>query len=569
MYPTPTLWFEIGVAILISLVFLWTHIDYGLFLYAFALGFPEFALPLGSTINLRVDDVLILLFLARTILWTPAAPSRLQRTILTGQALFLAACLLSIAVETARGTPPAGYEAAKMAGCAAIFLALPRLVQSERRLRFFLAGLMCAGVALATQVFMHLGASSPNDYANFQEVKSAATFSTWNPNTIGQAAVLLVFAAGLGGIIFSKTLASKILWPCLAFGFALVPGFVFVRGTTFSIVAGFILFLCLMRRWRWVFLFGAACLSVFLYLHSSGRPLAQDATTVNLSTGEGFSHRFDRWDMAFQAIRSQPLVGQGFGQELAYLSLIGSEGRAHDAYLTVWLELGLGGLLLFLAAIYQFFRAGYFLYGDPRFQLHGALILALLFALGLDSLGLPTLYWEKLPTIALSLAVAIVGICERNDPGIAVQEARIPSREPFPAALVRESNVPRKIKYLISQPPGHEEIPMRQCEAVQVSVIVPCRNEIRHIRAFLDSVVHQEPGQINMEVLIADGMSDDGTRPVLGEFEKRFASIRILDNPARIVSTGLNRAIREARGEIIIRMDAHTTIRPQLRSILR
>jgi succinoglycan biosynthesis protein ExoA len=99
---------------------------------------------------------------------------------------------------------------------------------------------------------------------------------------------------------------------------------------------------------------------------------------------------------------------------------------------------------------------------------------------------------------------------------------------------------------------------MRECEKVHVSVIVPCRNEIRHIRAFLDSVVHQEPGQINLEVLIADGMSDDGTRQVLGEFEKRFASIRILDNPARIVSTGLNRAIHEDRGEIIIRMDAHT-----------
>ncbi len=72
----------------------------------------------------------------------------------------------------------------------------------------------------------------------------------------------------------------------------------------------------------------------------------------------------------------------------------------------------------------------------------------------------------------------------------------------------------------------------------------------------------QEPGQIKMEVLIADGMSDDGTRQVLGEFEKRFASLRVLDNPAKIVSTGLNRAIREARGEIIIRMDAHTQYAP-------
>jgi O-antigen ligase len=381
MYLTPILWFEIGIAILIGIVILWTKAEYGLFLYAFALGFPDVAFPLGTTINIRVDDVLILLFLARGILWAPAPLSRGQRNIFTWQAIFLGACLLSIAVETARGTPPAGYETAKMAGCAVIVLVLPRLVQSERRLRFFVAGLICAGVALVIQVFMHLGASSSNDFANFQQLKSAATFTTWNPNTIGQAAVLLVFAAGLGGIIFSKTLTNRILWPCLAMGFALVPAVVFVRGTSLSIAAGFMLFLCMARRWKWVLVFAAACLSVVLYLHSTDRQLTEDATTVNLTTGEGFSNRFERWDMAIRAIRTAPFVGQGFGQEWIYMSLIGSEGRAHDAYLTVWLELGLGGLLLFLAAIFQFVRVGFFLYGNPRFQLLGALIVSLTFAL--------------------------------------------------------------------------------------------------------------------------------------------------------------------------------------------
>ncbi len=431
MYPTPILWIEIGVAILIGLVFLWTKAEYALFLYAFALGFPDFAYPLGSTINIRADDVLILLFLARTILWAPAPLSRGQRNIFTWQALFLAACLLSIVVETVQGTPPEGYASAKMAGCAVIVLVLPRLVQSERRLKFFLAGLMCAGVALVIQVFMHLGASSSNDFANFQQMKDAATFTTWNPNTIGQASVLLAFAAGLGGIIFSKTRTSRILWPCLAMGFALVPAFVFVRGTTVSIAAGFILFLCMVRRWKWVLLFAAACLSVILFLRSLDRPLVEDATTVNVTTGEGFSHRFERWGMAFQGIQSAPLLGQGFGQELNYLSLIGSEGRAHDAYLTVWIELGLVGLLLFLAAIFQFVRAGWLLYGNRRFQFQGALIVALVFALGLDSLGLSTLYWEKLPTIALSLAAVVVGMCERNDLEIAVKEVRTLACEPF------------------------------------------------------------------------------------------------------------------------------------------
>jgi O-antigen ligase len=194
---------------------------------------------------------------------------------------------------------------------------------------------------------------------------------------------------------------------------------------------GFLLFLCMVHRWKWVLLFAAVSLSAILFLRSLDRPLLEDATAVNVTTGEGFSHRFERWKMAFQAIRSAPFLGQGFGQELNYLSLIGSEGRAHDAYLTVWLELGLGGLLLFLAAIFQFVRAGWFLFGNPRFRFQGALIVALIFALCLDSLGLSTLYWEKLPTIALSLAVVVVGLCERDVPEMAVKEVRTLAYEPF------------------------------------------------------------------------------------------------------------------------------------------
>jgi succinoglycan biosynthesis protein ExoA len=115
---------------------------------------------------------------------------------------------------------------------------------------------------------------------------------------------------------------------------------------------------------------------------------------------------------------------------------------------------------------------------------------------------------------------------------------------------------------LTSRSPEGKEKSVQPSHAIYVSVVVPCRNEIRHIRAFLDSVFRQELGQIEMEVLIADGMSHDGTRQVLGEFEKRFAALRVLDNPEQIVSTGLNLAIREAKGEIIIWMIAHTIYAP-------
>ena len=409
-----TILFEIGIAILLALSVLCAMPECGLFLYGFALGFPDIAIPIGASINLRLDDGLILLFLFRSLLCTPAPLTPGQRKILGAQALFLFACLLSAVAGIVRGNPPASYDTAKMIGCAAIALALPRLLQSERRLRFLIAGSMCAGIALVIQISRRLGAGSLDSYANFQELKNAATFTTWNANTIGQASMLLVFAAGLGGIIFCNSSQSTMLWTCLAVAFALVPMLVFVRTTSMSIVAGIILFLCLTRRRKWVVLFAAACVSVFLFLHSADRAVVDSATQVDLTTGEGLSHRFDHWAASMDAIRTQPLLGQGFGQEAANLSGYGNGGRSHNAYLSVWVELGFAGLALLLFMVYRFVSVGLSLYRNPRTQLCGALILGLVLSACLDSLGLPTLYWEKLPVIALSIAVAVAGICERN-----------------------------------------------------------------------------------------------------------------------------------------------------------
>src|ERR1700693_2534017 len=103
---------------------------------------------------------------------------------------------------------------------------------------------------------------------------------------------------------------------------------------------------------------------------------------------------------------------------------------------------------------------------------------------------------------------------------------------------------------------------MLNSKRIQVSIVIPCRNEVRFIRGFLDSIVHQDVAEMNVEVLIADGMSNDGTRQVLKEYERTFPALRVMDNPGKIASTGLNAAIREARGEVIIRMDAHTDYAP-------
>ena len=91
-----------------------------------------------------------------------------------------------------------------------------------------------------------------------------------------------------------------------------------------------------------------------------------------------------------------------------------------------------------------------------------------------------------------------------------------------------------------------------------VSIIVPCRNERTCIRSFLEGLTRQDFTGILPEVLIADGQSDDGTREIVREYALSLQWIRLVDNPRQFVSTGLNLALREATGDIVIRMDVHS-----------
>ena len=93
---------------------------------------------------------------------------------------------------------------------------------------------------------------------------------------------------------------------------------------------------------------------------------------------------------------------------------------------------------------------------------------------------------------------------------------------------------------------------------VAVSIVIPCRDERDHIESCLRSILAQVPPPGGFEIIVADGMSGDGTREILKRLAEEDPRLRVIDNPGRIVSTGLNAAIRAAQGQIIIRMDVHT-----------
>lgn len=94
-----------------------------------------------------------------------------------------------------------------------------------------------------------------------------------------------------------------------------------------------------------------------------------------------------------------------------------------------------------------------------------------------------------------------------------------------------------------------------------LSVIIPCRNERAFVGHCLDSILASDfPGEF--EIVIADGMSDDGTREALARYQARDPRVRVLDNPRRITPAALNLALAAARGEFIARVDAHWAIAP-------
>jgi glycosyltransferase involved in cell wall biosynthesis len=93
-----------------------------------------------------------------------------------------------------------------------------------------------------------------------------------------------------------------------------------------------------------------------------------------------------------------------------------------------------------------------------------------------------------------------------------------------------------------------------------ISIIIPCYNEQTTIRKLLASIYAQNTPRTDLEVIIADGMSSDGTRAEIAAFADSHQDLHlsVVDNLKRSIPAGLNCALKEAKGEIIVRLDAHS-----------
>jgi len=92
----------------------------------------------------------------------------------------------------------------------------------------------------------------------------------------------------------------------------------------------------------------------------------------------------------------------------------------------------------------------------------------------------------------------------------------------------------------------------------EVSIVLPTLNERAFIRDCLDSLLAQDYPEV-IELLVVDGGSTDGTREIV---EAAGEPVRLVDNPRVTAAAAMNVGVREAKGEVVCRADAHTLYAP-------
>ncbi|HEX4420502.1 MAG TPA: glycosyltransferase family 2 protein [Kofleriaceae bacterium] len=96
----------------------------------------------------------------------------------------------------------------------------------------------------------------------------------------------------------------------------------------------------------------------------------------------------------------------------------------------------------------------------------------------------------------------------------------------------------------------------------RVTIAMPAYNEERYIEACIASVQAQDYPHDQIEILVADGRSTDKTREILARLTAADPRIRMIDNPARLQAAGLGLLVKQATGDIFVRMDVHCEYAP-------
>lgn len=103
---------------------------------------------------------------------------------------------------------------------------------------------------------------------------------------------------------------------------------------------------------------------------------------------------------------------------------------------------------------------------------------------------------------------------------------------------------------------------MAEAEKLMVSVVIPARNEADHIERCVRSVLESEYPADRLEVIVVDGMSEDGTADVVRGIAAEEPRVRLVENPRRVTPVAFNLGIQASSGDVVVIVGGHSAIRP-------
>ena len=96
---------------------------------------------------------------------------------------------------------------------------------------------------------------------------------------------------------------------------------------------------------------------------------------------------------------------------------------------------------------------------------------------------------------------------------------------------------------------------------MKISIVTPTFNSMRTLEEYMQAILKQNYPHDQIELIIADGGSKDGTLEKLEEYNKKYdISISVYDNPLRTAEAGKAVAVRKAEGDIVCLLDSDNII---------
>ncbi|MCD6222088.1 MAG: glycosyltransferase family 2 protein [Thermoplasmata archaeon] len=105
-------------------------------------------------------------------------------------------------------------------------------------------------------------------------------------------------------------------------------------------------------------------------------------------------------------------------------------------------------------------------------------------------------------------------------------------------------------------------------EYPKVSFIIPARNEEKYIKDCIESLLSLDYPQDKVEIIFAEGNSNDRTREIIEEYAKKHKNIKVYDNPSGNTAIGRNICIENSTGDMLMNFSAHSIASKNLLKVL-